>query len=252
MEDLIRTILVDDEKLSILTLKGLLGGQFPKIDIVGTGESVEQGVTLIDTLKPDLVFLDIHMPDGEGFDVIDRVKFKDFKVIFITANEKYALKAFEFSALHYLVKPVTYDGLKSAIDRYKDIAEEDIDNKLRIFKDSLKSKNEKIIIPSMDGLTMVKLSDILRLEADDVYTLFYMIDGHRYIASKPLNNYERILEDLPFSRIHSKHLINLMYIKRYVKGKGGSVIMEDNKEVEVSVRKKADFLEKLKNYARYV
>lgn len=251
MEEIIRTILVDDEKMSIVTLKALLKGKFPKVDIVGTGESVEQGVSLIDNLKPDLVFLDINMPDGEGFDVIEKVTFKNFKVIFITAYDKYALKAFEFSALHYLVKPVSYEGLKTAIERYNDIAEENIDNKLRIFRDSLKSKNEKIIIPSTDGLTIVKLGDILRLEADDVYTLFYMVDGHRYIASKPLNNFERILEDLPFSRIHSKHLINLMFIKRYVKGKGGSVIMEDNKEVEVSVRKKSKFLEKLKNYARF-
>jgi len=252
MEDIIRTILIDDEKMSLLTLKALLGGQFPKINIVGTGESVEQGVSLIDELKPDLVFLDIRLPDGEGFDVIEKVTFKHFKVIFITSSNKYAVKAFEFAALHYLVKPVTFEGLKTAIDRFKDFTEEDIDNKLRIFRDSLKSKNEKIIIPSTDGLNIVKLGDILRLEADDVYTLFYMIDGHRYIASKPLNNYEKILEDLPFSRVHSKHLINLMFVKRYVKGKGGAVIMEDNKEVEVCVRKKAEFLEKLKNYARFV
>ncbi len=114
------------------------------------------------------------------------------------------------------------------------------------------NKNEKIIIPSTDGLNIVKLSEILRLEASDVYTVFYMTNGQRFVASKPLNNYEKILEDLPFSRIHSKHLINLMFVKRYVKGKGGSVIMEDNTEVEVSVRKKADFLEKLKEYARFV
>jgi len=252
MEDIIKTILVDDDKTSLVTLKALLEGQFPKIHVIGTGESVEQCVKLIDGLKPDLVFLDINLPDGQGFDVFEKVTFKNFQVIFITAYDKYALTAFEFSALHYLVKPVTYEGLKTAIDRYKDVSDEDLDNKLRIFRDSLQSKNEKIIIPSTDGLTIVKLGDILRLEADDVYTLFFMIDGHRYIASKPLNNYERILEDLPFFRIHNKHLINLMYVKRYVKGKGGSVIMEDNKEVEVSVRRKAEFLEKLKNYARFV
>jgi len=99
---------------------------------------------------------------------------------------------------------------------------------------------------------VVRLSDIVRLEADDVYTFFFLTDGQRLMASRPLNNYERILEDLPFSRIHAKHLVNLMYIKRYIKGKGGSVIMEDNTEVEVSVRKKPDFLVKLKNFARFV
>jgi two-component system LytT family response regulator len=252
MEEIIKTILVDDDKTSIVTLKALIGGHFPKINIVGIAETVAQAVTLIDEEKPDLVFLDIHLPDGEGFDVFDKVEYQEFKVIFITAHDKYALRAFEFSALHYLVKPVTFEGLKIACDRFRENPGEEIDNKLRIFRDSLQNKNEKIIIPSTEGLNVVKIADILRLEADDVYTFFYMIDGQRYIASKPLNNYEKILEDLPFCRIHAKHLINLMYVRRYVKGKGGSVIMEDNKEVEVSVRKKAEFLEKLKNYARFI
>ena len=252
MEELIKTVLIDDDKSSILALKTMLESHFPKVKIMGTGTTVAEGVSLIDTVHPELVFLDINMPDGEGFDVIEKVSFHGFQVIFITAFDKYAVRAFEFSALHYLVKPITHAGIKAAIERYKDNKDENINNKLTILKDTLKNKNEKIIIPSTDGLNIVNLGDIVRLEADDVYTMFYMTDGKRFVASKPLNNYERILEDLPFSRVHSKHLINLMYIKRYIKGKGGSVIMEDNTEVEVSVRKKADFIEKLKNFARFV
>jgi two-component system LytT family response regulator len=252
MDEFIKTVLVDDDKTSILTLRTLLGNQFPSVKMIGEASSVAEAVPLIDKVKPDLVFLDINMPDGEGFDVIEKVAFKEFRVIFITAYDIYAVRAFEFSALHYLVKPITLDMLQSAIARYKDTKVGDIANRLSVLRDSLKSKNEKIIIPSTDGLNIVKLGDILRLEASDVYTMFYMTSGQRFVASKPLNNYEKILEDLPFSRIHSKHLINLMYVKRYVKGKGGSVIMEDNTEVEVSVRKKADFLEKLKNFARFV
>jgi len=252
MDDIIKTVLVDDDKSAILTLQALLGGNFPNIEIVGSANNVSEATFLIDAVKPELVFLDINLPDGEGFDVIERVAYKDFRVIFVTAFDKYAVRAFEFSALHYLVKPVSIELLKTAVERYKDIKVDEIDNRLRILRDSLKSKNEKIIIPSTDGLNIVKLGDIIRLEASDVYTLFYMTNGQRFVASKPLNNYEKILEDLPFSRIHSKHLINLMYVKRYVKGKGGSIILEDNTEVEVSVRKKADFLEKLKNYARFV
>jgi two-component system LytT family response regulator len=252
MDDIIKTVLVDDDKSAILTLQALLGGNFPNIEIVGSANNVSEATFLIDAVKPELVFLDINLPDGEGFDVIERVAYKDFRVIFVTAFDKYAVRAFEFSALHYLVKPVSIELLKTAVERYKDIKVDEIDNRLRILRDSLRSKNEKIIIPSTDGLNIVKLGDIIRLEASDVYTLFYMTNGQRFVASKPLNNYEKILEDLPFSRIHSKHLINLMYVKRYVKGKGGSIILEDNTEVEVSVRKKADFLEKLKNYARFV
>ncbi len=252
MEEIIKTVIIDDDKTSILTLKSLLGSQFSKVEMVGTAANVADGIVLIDEIKPDLVFLDINMPDGSGFDVMERVEYRNFQVIFITAFDIYAVRAFEISALHYLVKPITLEMLTSAIDRYRDTKVEDIDKRLSVLKESLKNKNEKIIIPSTDGLNIVKLSDILRLEASDVYTVFYMTNGQRFVASKPLNNYEKILEDLPFSRIHSKHLINLMYVKRYMKGKGGSVIMEDNTEVEVSVRKKADFLDKLKEYARFV
>ncbi|MEI7499444.1 MAG: LytTR family DNA-binding domain-containing protein [Bacteroidota bacterium] len=252
MDDPIKTILVDDDKSAIITLQTLLTGNFPNIEIAGTANNVSEATFLIDALKPELVFLDINLPDGDGFDVIERVAFKDFRVIFVTAYDKYAVRAFEFSALHYLVKPVNFEMLEKAVERYKDVKVDEIDNRLKVLRDSLKSKNEKIIIPSTDGLNIVKLGDIIRLEASDVYTLFYMTNGQRFVASKPLNNYEKILEDLPFSRVHSKHLINLMFVKRYVKGKGGSIILEDNTEVEVSVRKKADFLEKLKNFARFV
>lgn len=251
MEEKIRAVLVDDDSTCMLMLENLLAGHFPMVQILGKADCVSNAIPLINETQPDLVFLDINLPDGEGFDVISKVSFKDFQVTFITAYDKYAVRAFECSALYYIVKPVTYEGLKTAIDKYNRESKSDFNTKLNVLRETLKSKNEKIIISSSDGLNIVKLGDIIRLEADDVYTLFYMANGQRFIASKPLNNYERILEDLPFSRIHNKHLINLMYIKRYIKGKGGSVIMEDNSEVEVSVRKKADFLDKLKNYARF-
>jgi two-component system LytT family response regulator len=218
---------------------------------VGTAPNVTGGVELIDDVRPDLVFLDINMPDGMGFDVIDRVSFSDFQVIFITAFDKYAVRAFECSALHYLVKPITAVMLGSAISRYRESKVDNIDKRLAVLKESLRNKNEKIIIPSAEGLNIVRLDEIIRLEASDVYTIFYMTGGHRYIASKPLNNYEKILTDLPFCRLHSKHLVNLAFVKRYIRGKGGSVIMEGDTEVEVSVRKKADFLEKLKDFARF-
>ncbi|MFC2102540.1 LytR/AlgR family response regulator transcription factor [Bacteroidota bacterium] len=253
MEEKIRTVLVDDDRSSMLTLESLLKKFFPSIEIVGKGDTVAKAIHEINATDPDLVFLDISLPDGEGFDVIEQTSDKNYEVIFITAYDQYAVKAFEFSALHYLVKPVSLDGLKDAVGRFTELkTDEHLDDKINVLKDSLKNKNEKIIIPSSEGLNVVRLSDIVRLEADDVYTYFFLTDGNRLMASRPLNNYERILEDLPFSRIHAKHLVNLMYIKRYVKGKGGSVIMEDNTEVEVSVRKKPDFLAKLKNFARFV
>jgi len=254
MEDLIRTVLVDDDKTSLLTLQSLLVKHFPEVNIIGNAMTVKDAIALIDETKPEMVFLDVNLPDGEGFDVMEGVSYRKFQVIFVTAFDKYAVRAFEFSALHYIVKPATFEGLKTAFDRYRDSREkdEDIDDRISVLKESLKGGQEKIIIPSSDGLNIVKLGDVIRLEADDVYTTFYLSNGQKFVASKSMNNYEKILEDLPFSRIHSKHLINLVYVKRYMKGKGGSVIMEDNSEVEVSVRKKADFLEKLKSFARFV
>ncbi|MCX6240981.1 MAG: LytTR family DNA-binding domain-containing protein [Bacteroidetes bacterium] len=254
MEEVIRTVLVDDDKSSLVILQSLLGKHFTNVNIIGTAMTVKDAIALIDETKPEMVFLDVNLPDGEGFDVIEGVTHRRFQVIFVTAFDKYAVRAFEFSALHYIVKPPTFDGLKTALDRYRDskVKEEDIDDRISVLRESLKGGQEKIIIPSSDGLNIVKLGDVIRLEADDVYTTFYLSNGQKFVASKSMNNYEKILEDLPFSRIHSKHLINLVYVKRYMKGKGGSVIMEDNSEVEVSVRKKADFLEKLKSFARFV
>jgi two-component system LytT family response regulator len=252
MEDAIRTVLVDDDKACLLSLKSLLEKNFTQVKIIGTAMTVKEAITLIDESKPQMVFLDVNLPDGEGFDVMEGVTYREFQVIFVTAYDKYAVRAFEFSALHYIVKPATVEGLKTAFDRYKDTKEEDIDDRISVLKESLKGAQEKIIIPSSVGLNIVKLGDVVRLEADDVYTTFFLASGQKFVASRSLNNYEKILEDLPFSRVHSKHLINLVYVKRYMKGKGGSVIMEDNSEVEVSVRKKADFLEKLKSFARFV
>ncbi|MEI6888874.1 MAG: LytTR family DNA-binding domain-containing protein [Bacteroidota bacterium] len=254
MEEAIRTILVDDDKASLLSLKSLIEKHFSEVNVIGTAMTVKDAIALIDETKPEMVFLDVNLPDGEGFDVMEGVTYRDFQVIFVTAFDKYAVRAFEFSALHYIVKPATFEGLKTAFSRYKDSKEkeEDIDDRITVLKESLKGVQEKIIIPSSNGLNIVKIGDVVRLEADDVYTTFYLSNGQKFVASKSMNNYEKVLEDLPFSRIHSKHLINLVYVKRYMKGKGGSVIMEDNSEVEVSVRKKADFLEKLKAFARFV
>ncbi|MFZ4570082.1 MAG: LytR/AlgR family response regulator transcription factor [Bacteroidales bacterium] len=254
MEEAIRTILVDDDKASLLSLKSLIEKHFSEVNVIGTAMTVKDAIALIDETKPEMVFLDVNLPDGEGFDVMEGVTYRDFQVIFVTAFDKYAVRAFEFSALHYIVKPATFEGLKTAFSRYKDSKEkeEDIDDRITVLKESLKGVQEKIIIPSSNGLNIVKIGDVVRLEADDVYTTFYLSNGQKFVASKSMNNYEKVLEDLPFSRIHSKHLINLVYVKRYIKGKGGSVIMEDNSEVEVSVRKKADFLEKLKAFARFV
>lgn len=251
MEEKINAVIVDDEKTNILTLKNLLDKYFPSIKLIGTAKDVSEGVEVINRTQPDLVFLDISMPDGDGFDLLTKVEYRSFEVIFTTAHDQYALKAFDYSAIHYLLKPIEYTELRNAINRYNQLrTKETFSARLSVLKDNLQRKLQKIIVPSTDGLNIVLLDDIIRLEASDVYTVFYLTNGRKLLASKPLNNFEKMLADQSFSRIHSKHLVNLKYIARYVKGKGGSVILEDGSEIDVSVRKKNDFLNALKEYAR--
>lgn len=251
MKDQIRTVLIDDERSNILTLRSLLEKNFPNIDIIGTGGNVAEGVKIINKTRPDLVFLDISMPDGDGFDVLTKAENRTFEVIFTTAHDKYAIKAFDFSAVHYLLKPIEISELNKAMEKYNALRQQGpLSARLSVLKENLNSDFHKIIIPSNEGLNIVVLDDIIRLEASDVYTLFYLTNKRTLLASKPLNNFEKMLAGQPFSRIHSKHLINLKFVERYVKGKGGSVILQGGEELDVSVRKRNDFLLALKDYAR--
>jgi two-component system LytT family response regulator len=251
MEQKTKTIIIDDERTNILSLKGLLDKYFPSIDIIDTAKNVAEGVASIDHHHPDLIFLDISMPDGDGFDLLSKVEFRSFETIFTTAHDKYAVKAFDYSAVHYLLKPIDYNELRKAITMYKEVKlKGSISARLSVLKDNLQHKQEKIIVPSNDGLNIILIENIVRLEASDTYTEFYLSDGRKLLASKSLNNFEKILSDQAFSRIHSKHLVNLKYVQRYIKGKGGSVLLDNGDEVDVSVRKKNDFILALKGYAR--
>ena len=253
MENKTRTVIVDDEKTNILTLKNLLDKYFPDISIIGIAGNVADGVEIINQAKPDLLFLDISMPDGDGFDLLAKVGFRSFEVIFTTAHDQYALKAFDYSAIHYPLKPIDFNELSTAINRYNQLkAKGTLSARLSVLRDNLQNNVQKIIIPSADGLNIVLIDDVIRLEASDVYTIFYLTNKRKLLASKPLNSFEKILTDKPFSRIHAKHLVNLKYVQRYVKGKGGSIVLEDGEEIDVSVRKKNDFLLQLKEYARSV
>lgn len=251
MEVKTKTIIIDDERTNILTLKNLLVKYFPSIEIIGTARNVAEGVAAVDEHHPELLFLDISMPDGDGFDLLSRVNFRSFEVIFTTAHDQYALKAFDYSAVHYLLKPIDYTELRKAINRYNEVKlKGNISARLSVLKDNLQHKYQKIIVPSINGLNILLIDDIIRLEASDTYTEFFLADGRKLLASKSLNNFEKMLEGQDFSRIHSKHLVNLKYVQRYIKGKGGSVMLDNGDELDVSVRKKNDFLTALKGYAK--
>jgi len=247
----IKTLLLDDDLSILLLLENLLKKQFPNIQVIGKAKTVKDGIELIDTLKPDLIFLDIEFPDGDGFKILDSVSYTEFETIFISSHDQFAMKAFEYSALHYLKKPIVPSEVEEALCRLETESDtSSVNTQIAKIKDGLIHKEPKLIIPTTEGLDLIKIKEIKRCEASDVYTIFYMVDGKKYMASKSLNNYERLLSDINFFRIHSKHLINMQYIKQYIKGKGGYVILEQGDEVEVSVRKKMDFMNHLKDYAR--
>jgi len=251
MEKKFKTLILDDDRQIRLLLENLIVKKIPDLELMGTADSVESSIKMIEKHHPDLVFMDIGFPDGDGFDIIDKSKYTDYEVIFISSHDQFAMKAFEYSAIHYLKKPIIPDEVFEAVGRYiSSKTEDDVGSKLSKIKDALIHEEPKLIIPSSEGLHIIKINDIIRCEASDVYTIFFMKSDKKLVASKSLNNYEKLLSDINFVRIHSKHLINLRYIVQYVKGKGGYVIMENGNEVEVSVRKKMDFMNKLKDYAR--
>ncbi|MFA8437099.1 MAG: LytR/AlgR family response regulator transcription factor [Marinifilaceae bacterium] len=248
---MIRTVLIDDENKSLLTLNRLIERYCPDVDVVDVAQSVKTGIECIEKNQPDMVFLDIAMPDGDGFEVLERVNYRDFEVIFTTAYNEYALKAFQFSALHYLLKPINYKELQEAIERYKaSKGDMELSEKIRVLYESLNNQHKKIILPSSTGLRVVELNDIIRCEASGNYTQFFLINDEKLIVSKTLNNFEEILSDMNFCRVHSKHLVNLNFVEHYVKGRGGHIILNDGKQVDVSESKKKEFISRLKSLAK--
>jgi len=250
MTDKIRSVIIDDDEGSLLTLSEMLKKYCPEILLLGTAQSVQNAIILIDSTSPDLIFLDISLPDGTGFEVLSNINNKNTQVIFTTGHDDYAMKAFEFSALHYLMKPIKRADLHKAISRFENNQPDNIlDQKIKIINDSLNNQHKKIILPTSDGFNIIDIENIMRCESSNNYTTIYLNSGERIVVSKPISNYELLLADLNFVRVHSKHLINLKYVKRYIKGRGGYVILNDNSHVDVSEGKKKDFLVSLSKFA---
>lgn len=242
----IRTVLIEDEPKSMLSLETLLSRYCPEVEVVGRGRNVKEGYQVLHTTNPDLALLDISMPDGDAFQLLNQINQINFEIIFITAYNDYALKAFEYSALHYLLKPINYLDLQLAIQRYQKVnPKEDIQAKLNLLQDNLQNNFEKISLPTQEGLTVIEIKRIIRIEASSNYSLVYFDDGESLIVSKTLHQFEDILSGQGFCRIHNTHLINLAYIKKYQKGRGGTVSMTDGTKLSVSAGRKKEFLEKL-------
>lgn len=245
---MIRTIIIDDEKNNIEALKAMLNNITSKIILDGTAENAEDAYHLIKNVKPQLIFLDIEMPFGNAFDLLERLMPVDFEVIFFTAFDQYAIKAFKYGALDYLLKPVNVDDLVHAVDRaIARMAEKDVNARLKMFLDNIRSDDnglKKIALPTKNGLSFEDVASITHLEAKGTYTYVYFTDKRKEVISRVLKDFEELLPSSVFCRIHHSFIVNIQYVKKYYKGRGGYIELADGTTIEVSLRKKADFLKK--------
>ncbi len=247
---MIRTIIIDDEPNNVNSLRKLVNEYCPQLEIVATADNAETGYNAIRVNSPDLVFLDIEMPYGNAFDLLDRLKPVSFSVIFVTGFNNYAIKAIKYSALDYILKPVNIQELKSATEKViqlheKQMMQKKIDMLLENFQ---KKDNEvrKIALQTHDSTIFRYIDDIVRLEASGNYVHVYFNNKEKIIVTKILKDFESILPPEKFCRIHHSHIINLNYVKKYFKGSGGQVEMEDHSVIDVSARKKEEFLLRFK------
>lgn len=248
-------IIVDDEPDGIRTLQKMLALNCPQIVVTGTCSNAVTAKQQIDELKPDVVFLDIQMPGKTGLELLTEIALKDFEVIFVTAYNDYMLQALQYSAADYLLKPVDEDRLVEAVNRVEQRLKAGKKEELTsaLMHNLAKTGNPsamRLCLPTLKGFIVLKLEEIVYCEAERSYTVFHLEGNKTVTVSKPLLDYDSLLKDTSFLRIHKSFLINLHHVKEYQRGEGGLVIMSNNAEIEVSRRKKEVFLMKVKEVFR--
>ena len=244
-----RAVIIEDDPLQMLIISDLISDSFPQIEIVGKGGLSSEGVMMIRSLKPDLVFLDLDLPDKTGFEMLNELQEIHFDVIFVTAHEKYALEAHQYDSLGYLIKPVTKQKLTASLKRIKEQGiQKDLGTQFQHLLQSVRNSVElpqKIAVPTLKEIHYIHIQDIIRFEADGNYTTLFQMNGQTITASRQIGEYETKLVGQGFFRVHDKHLINLRLVKSFIKGESGNAVMEDNSHIPVSRRKKEEFLRSL-------
>jgi two-component system, LytTR family, response regulator len=251
-----KAILVDDEPDGIRTLQKMLEKHCPHVTIAATCANATLAKQKLEEINPDVVFLDIQMPGKSGLEMLTELTDKDFEVIFVTAHNEYMLQALQYSAADYLLKPVYEDRLIEAVQRVEKRLEagkkEDMTEILLHNLTKSGSPSEmRLCLPTLKGFIILKLEEIFYCEAERSYTIFHLSDNKTVTVSKPLSDYDTLLKETSFLRIHKSYLINLNHVKEYQRGEGGLVIMSNNTEIEVSRRKKEQFLLKIKEIFKY-
>lgn len=251
-----KAILVDDEPDGIRTLRKMLELNCPEVVIEATYSSAVSAREKLDEIRPDVLFLDVRMPGKSGLDMLAELPETDFEVIFVTAHNEYLLQALQFSAVDYLMKPVDEDRLIEAVERLKKRLkdEKNSDQAATLLHNINKAGfplEMRLCLPTQKGFTVVKLEEIIYCEAQRSYTIFRLVNNKSIMISKPLFDYDRLLADTIFLRVHKSFLINLLHVKEYMRGEGGTVVMSNGMEIEVSRRKKEQFLVKVREYFKY-
>lgn len=242
------TIIIDDDQLARRGLRRIIEQNFREIEIVGEADSVSSGVELINEVEPELVFLDIEMPDGNGFNLLEKLTKINFKVVFTTSYSDYAITAFKYSAFDYIVKPVLIENVRSTINRINDIPVLREKQRVEVLKRNLSPEldaDQTIALPDINGFTIVNVSEIVRCEGERNYSKVFFTNGSSVLVSRTLLDFDNMLVPLGFFRIHRSHLINLKNVNRYLKTDGGMVEMKDKTQLPISPKFKDEFLNRL-------
>jgi two-component system LytT family response regulator len=244
-----KTLIIEDEEQAISALKAEIRYHCPELEIAGVAQSVKEGIEKIKSLKPELVFLDIQLSDGLGFEILEALKELRFHVIFTTAYSQYAIRAIKFSALDYLLKPIDGNELKAAVQKLQQIHSGEQHQKIEMFvQNQLHFAKKKIALPTSDGISIFELESIIRCSSEGNYTCIYFTNGKKMLFAKTLKEFEELLGQSGFERVHHSHIINLNHLTSYTNRDGGYVILSDKSTVPVSQRKKAQLLSILNNF----
>jgi len=248
---MLSAVIVEDEIRSRESLNGLLKLYCKNVSVVAEADGVQTGIKAIKEHNPDIVFLDIQMPDGSGFKLLESIDKINFSIIFTTAYDQFAIKAIKFSAIDYLLKPIFPDDLMEAVKKAeKSVVTKKTQQNVEVLLENFKrpeTEPPKIVLSTAEKINVVKVKDIIRCESDNYYTNYFFIDGKQLLISKTLKENEELLSDYNFIRPHKSHLINVIYIKSYNKHDGGSIVMTDGSVVPVSRRKREKILEIISN-----
>lgn len=249
----LKALIVDDEFNARNNLKILIDEFCPELEIIGLAESANEARTIIDKENPDVVFLDIAMPTEDGFSLLKSYEDRSFSVIFTTAYNEYALKAFKENAIDYLEKPISIDDLQKAVEKLMKLHgtsnQKSIAEVSEIVENAIDSKNDRISVPTRDGYIIIRNTDIIHLEASDNYTMIYLVDGSRHLSSKNIKVYEENLNDSIFFRTHKSHIINVEHhLKEFSRSEGNMAILTNGINVPIARRKMSDFLSRINTF----